>query len=284
MKKICFLALAAIALAFMIVGCDIEGKDIDAIEELVLADEVWFDAGSPEDKDTSYASTMVEADSLWWWIRGGPRTHDTADVFVDVVGDSGYVEWSRNNYASLIVFPWISDDTIPQSWIKDLSEKTEIHGIFRRTGTASEDDRGWELEKISCAVGASNNTNTVSIDKIEIEAVDGDPKVTIEDPLNTFYDVKDLVAFNSAESVTVTLYTNSENTVVFLHTIVAIWPIRTPFENMGGGIHQGTWRVQLLEHVPRFAIFDVMHESTLWDEDYAYDYSGVLFPYTIKNE
>jgi hypothetical protein len=283
MKKICCLALVAIALAFMIVGCDMEGKDIDAIGELVLADEVWFDAGSPEDKDTSYASVMAEADSLWWWIRG-PQEHDDPIIDVYVDGDSAYVEWSRNNSGSIIVFPWVGDDTVPETWIKDLSENAKIRGIYRRTGEVSDENRGWELEKISCAIGSSNDTNAVSIDKIEIEAVDGDPKVTIEDPLNTFYDVKDLVAFNSAESVTITIYTNSENTVAFLHTIVAIWPIRTPFENMGEGVHQGTWQVQLLEHVPRFAIFDVMHESTLWDEDYAYDYSGVLFPYTIKNE
>lgn len=282
MRKIGFLAVAFIALAFMIVGCDMTGKDMEAIKELVLADEVWFDAGSPEDKDTSYASTMAEADSLWWWIRGGPRTHDTPDIVIDVEGDSGYVEWSRNNYATLIVFPWLEDSV--DTWMKELSENASVRGIFRQTGAASDPNRGWELEKISCAIGSSNNTNTVSIDKIEIEAVDGDPKVTIEDPLNTFYDVKDLTAFNSAESVTITIYTNSENTVAFLHTIVAIWPIRTPFENMGGGVHQGTWQVQLLENVPRFAIFDVMHESTLWDEEYAYDYSGVLFPYTIKNE
>ncbi len=281
MKKICFLAVAFVAIAFMIVGCNIEDKDIDAIEELVLSDEVWFDAETPEDSTREQPTMlMATADSIFWWR--GPQAPDAPDIFVDPVGDSGYVEWSRHSTGNVNIFAFLPD-TGWVHWDKPLGETSEIRGIFRRTGAAADSNRGWVLEKISCAVGKSDN-GTITIDSIHIEAVDGDPKVTIEDPLNTFYDVKDLTAFNSAESVTVTLYTNSENTVAFLHTIVAIWPIRTPFENMGGGVHQGTWRVQLLEHVPRFAIFDVMHESTLWDEDYAYDYSGVLFPYTIKNE
>ena len=215
-------------------------------------------------------------------------TPDTPDVFVDIVGDSGHVEWVRNNNGTLISFPYLYDDTADvvyiDTWMKEFSEEASIRAIFRRTGTRRDDNHGWELEKVSCAVGNSNETNTITIDSINIKAVDGDPDVTLIDPLEIYYDVDDLIAFNSAESVTITLYTNEENTVAFVHTIVGIWPTRTPFENMGGGVHQGTWTVQFVENFTRFAIFDVMHESTLWDDEYGYDYAGVLFPYTISNQ
>jgi len=277
--------------AGVFVSCNIiDDQDYEAIKALVLSDDVWFDAGSPNDSTVNQPSsaplTMATADSLWWWVRN-MGTPDTPDVFVDIVGDSGHVEWVRNNNGTLISFPYLHDTVnvaYIDTWMKEFSEEASIRAIFRRTGTRRDDNHGWELEKVSCAAGNSNETNTITIDSVNVRAVDGDPDVTIVDPLNTYFDVDELTAFNSAESVTVTLYTNNENTVAFLHTIVAIWPTRTPFENMGGGVHQGTWTVQLLQNVPRFAIFDVMHESSLWDDEYGYDYAGVLFPYTISNQ
>jgi len=286
MKKIGLAAAALAVFAFATVGCDVVDKDIEAIKELVLSDEVWFDAGSPEDSSvTPSGGVLAAADSLWLWIRG-PQTHDTASISIEVVGDSAYVEWSRNNYGSINSFPYIYDEEGDSVyigfWQKELAESASIRGIYRRTGNPNDSARGWTIEKISCAIGASTGTSSVRIDSIHIKNAGGEYDFTITDPLNTFYDVTDLVAFHSGEEVTVTLYTNDEHTVAFLHTLVFVWPVRTDFENMGGGVHQGTWNVQLLQNIPRFAIFDVMDSMTLYDETYPYDYSGVLFPYTIQ--
>jgi len=56
--------------------------------------------------------------------------------------------------------------------------------------------------------------------------------------------------------------------------------VRAPFEDKGGGVHEGVWKAQLVPF-PRFAIFDLMETSTIWSEDGVYDFHGILFPYTI---
>lgn len=277
MKKSLFLPAVCVALAALIAGCAGRNEELDkeAITDLVAADTVWFDAGTPEDSTREQPTMlMATADSIFWWR--GSQTPDAPDIFVDPVGDSGYVEWNRHSTGNVNIFAFLPD-TGWVHWDKPLGETSEIRGIFRRTGAAADSNRGWVLEKISCAVGKSDN-GTITIDSIHIVSSEND--IWLKSPfVDHFYDVADLVTFNSLEEVTMTIYTTSDKeTVAYLHAIVGLWPVRDTFANMGDGVHEGTWNAQLIP-AARFVIFDVMANSTLWDDDGTYDYTGVLFPY-----
>ena len=51
MKKIVLLAMSVAIAAGVFVSCNIiDDEDYEAIKALVLSDEVWFDAGSPNDR------------------------------------------------------------------------------------------------------------------------------------------------------------------------------------------------------------------------------------------
>lgn len=278
MRKIGVLAVAFVAFTFMIVGCGTVGKDIEAIKELILADDVWFDAGTPEDTTINEpSSSFFTAESLFWWR--GPQTKADPEIDVQVDGDSAWAKWTRNHTAILNIFAFESD-TGWMHWTKDISEYSEIRATFKNTGVDNEFD-GWELDKISCAIGNSNNS-TVSLDSFHVTSARTGQDFWVTDPLNSYYDVADLIAFGSWEEVTVTLYTSGDEAIAFVHTIVGLWPVRDTFSMIEPGIHQGTWVVQLFEG-PRFAIFDVMAKNTLYEQEDAYQYSGILLPYQIKN-
>ncbi|TKJ37217.1 hypothetical protein CEE36_11255 [candidate division TA06 bacterium B3_TA06] len=279
MKKICFLALAAIVLAFMIVGCDIEGKDIDAIQELVLADEVWFDANT--EVDSTGGGSMFFGDTasgvIWWRTA---QTHDEPVIDVQVDGDSGWVEWSRGNFGSVTIWAFVPDSNKWFFWEKELSETAKVRAVFRKTGSDADPNRGWELEKISCAVGASTGGD-LNIDKIHITSAETGYDFEITDPLDTYYDIdEDMVTFKAGEEVTVTLYVNDTNTVAFIHSFTLLGYVRGPFPENEGGVHSGTWEVQRIPF-PRWVIFDVMTKPTLYDSEGEYEFSGILFPYYI---
>jgi hypothetical protein len=171
--------------------------------------------------------------------------------------------------------PWVL-------WDKNLAETAEVRATFLRTGTVDDEHRGWQLHTISLAYGASDSVNTVRIDSVRINCLSY-PDLLIADPLNTYYDVEDLLTFQSLEDVTVTLYTNVVDGNAFLHTFILAWPyyVRLPFANMGNGVYQGTWNAQIIA-VPRFAIFDLLSHSTIYTETDPYDFNGWLLPYTIS--
>jgi hypothetical protein len=279
MKKIVFLTITVLVLTFMIIGCENVEKDIEAIKELVLADEVWFDAGTPEDSTINDPSSLFfTAETLYWWR--GHATPLEPDIDVQVDGDSAWVEWTRDHTAELNIFAWEPDTANPDTgawyhWTKDISEHSAIRATLKNTGAANNYD-GWELDKISCATGNSEG-NTVTLDSIHIVSQDND--IWLTPPyLDYFYDIDSLTPFYSLEEVNMTAYTSGAEAVVFLHTIVGFWPIRDTFSTVSEGEHTGTWNAQWWP-ANRFIIFDVMAKSTLWNDDGVYDYSGVLFPY-----
>ncbi len=270
------LVIAVLALAVIVSQCAKE-TDEDAIRDLIAADTVWFNPNSEVDSTSSDADqdTIV----IWW---RGQQTHDEPIIDIQIVEDSAWVSFSRGNFgyfyslARIDTMPWVL-------WTKDLSETAEIRATFLRTGTEDDEYRGWELHTISLAYGVSNTVNTVAIDSIRISCLSY-PDLVITDPLNTYYDVQNLITFQSLEDVTVTLYTNVADGHAFLHTFIVALPyyVRLPFENMGNGVYEGTWDAQLVPF-PRFAIFDVMPHSTIYSPDGSYDFNGWLLPYNITN-
>jgi hypothetical protein len=274
------LVFSFLAFAALFTGCSRNNEELDkaAIRTLVDSDTVWFNLNTTVDS-TGTSSALMDTVKGIIWLRG-PQTHDSATALIEVVGDSGRVEWSRHNYGKIGIWALVgleTKDTIVV-WEKDLIETAKVRGIYRRTGSESDSNRGWVLEKISCAVASSEGYNTVNIDSFHVKSQDYD--LTITDPLNTFYDIATLVTFHSGESVTLTLYANEAETDAFIHSFVLTGYVRAPFTNQGGGIQEGTWNAQLIPF-PRFAIFDLMAHSTLWTEDGTYDFNGILFPYNI---
>ncbi|UCG30346.1 MAG: hypothetical protein JSV53_00275 [candidate division WOR-3 bacterium] len=274
MKRKLFVA-AVLVMAVAISQCSKE-TDEDAIRNLIEADTIWFNPNSEVDSTTSDDRDTV---AIWW---RGVQTHDEPIIDIQITGDSAWVSFSRGNFghfyslAKIDTMPWVL-------WDKNLSETAQLRAIFMRTGEESDENRGWELDKISLAFGQSNTVNTVSIDSLRIttqtEAVD----MLIVDPLNTYFDLESLVTFQAGEQVTLTLYTNVADGHAFLHTFILAWPfyIRLPFTNMGDGVFQGTWHAQLVA-IPRFAIFDLMPHSTIYTQEGPYDFNGWLLPYMIS--
>lgn len=274
MKRKLFVA-AVLVMAVAISQCSKE-TDEDAIRNLIEADTIWFNPNSEVDSTSSDDRDTV---AIWW---RGVQTHDEPIIDIQITGDSAWVSFSRGNFghfyslAKIDTMPWVL-------WDKNLSETAQLRAIFMRTGEESDENRGWELDKISLAFGQSNTVNTVSIDSLRIttqtEAVD----MLIVDPLNTYFDLESLVTFQAGEQVTLTLYTNVADGHAFLHTFILAWPfyIRLPFTNMGDGVFQGTWHAQLVA-IPRFAIFDLMPHSTIYTQEGPYDFNGWLLPYMIS--
>ena len=269
------ITVTALAIAVLMISCA-EQTDEEAIEALIMSDNVWFDANTRVDSTSNSSRDTV---IIWW---RGPQTHNEPTIEIDIVGDSAWVSWQRSNYGLLKIWAWC--DTAPwMSWDKDLSETAQLRATFLRIGEVSDENRGWQLNSISLAYGVSDPVNTVQIDSLRINSSNYTDLI-INDPLNTFYLIDSLVPFTSGEPVTLTLYTNVADGRAFLHTFVLAWPfyLRLPFTNLGDGVYEGTWNAQLVEF-PRFAIFDLVSHSTLYTPDGAYDFNGWLLPYNISS-
>ncbi len=196
------------------------------------------------------------------------------------MGDSAWVEWSRKNYGPFytMVKP---PDTTWLLWTKRLVETVRLRAVFRKDRPGTGDEPEWRLDRISLATGRSDSVNSVRIDSVRVQSTTN-PDLLVRDPLNTFFDVDELVGFQPGEVVTVTLYTTGENTRAFIHTFVLRWPfyVRAEFQPAGEGVFRGVWPAQVIPF-PRFAIFDLLSRGTIESENGGYDFSGWLFPYRI---
>lgn len=275
-KKLCAIGITLL-LMVVLTGCG-EETDEEVIESLIMSDTIWFNANTTVDSTSTSSSASRDTTIVWW---RGVQTHNDPTIEINIVGDSAWVSWQRSNYGHLYsLAKW---DTLPWVlWTKQLSETAQICATFLRTGTTSDENRGWQIHSISLAYGESDSVNTVRIDSLRIESLSY-PDLVIDDPLNTFYRVDSLLTFTSGESVTLTLYTNVIDGHAFLHSFILAWPyyVRLPFTNQGEGVYQGTWNAQIIA-VPRFAIFDVLSNSTLYTSEDIYDFNGWLLPYTIS--
>lgn len=251
--------------------------DRAAIEELVRADTVHFAASTQQDSTGS--GFLVDGETTFVWWRGA-QTHDSALVVVSVEKDSATVTWARHNYGwlNVLLLRWGQPAVI---WNKPLAELVQLSAVYVRVGKQTDEGRGWRFRRISLAAGRSDSVNTVRIDSLRIQSSLRNTLIT--NPLTTYYRADSLVSFTPGEQVTLTLYTNATDGVAFLHTFILAWPfyIRLRFEDAGNGVFTGTWRAQGWPSF-RFAIFDLMSRSTIYQETGPYDFNGWLFPYRIQ--
>ncbi|MGQ9707258.1 MAG: hypothetical protein ACUVUR_00060 [bacterium] len=251
--------------------------DRAAILTLVEKDTVHFNTSTSHDSTSSGYFTAGDTQVLWW---RGPQTHDTAMITVGVAGDSAQVTWERHNFGEFHILAKPPDTSLVL-WNKNLIETARLCAIFKREGKESDSDRGWRLKKISLAMASSDSVNTVRIDSVRLHS--SLRELLIVSPLTTFFPIESLFSFTPGEEVTITLYTNATEGLAFLHTFILVWPfyVRVPFNYQGDGIFQGTWHTQLVPSF-RFAIFDLLHRSTIYSPDAPYDFNGWLFAYQIK--
>ncbi len=251
-------------------------QDKTAIRALVEGDTTYFKGGTAG--DSSENSMFLDDTTIGIWWRGA-QTHDSTPVVeVGLLGDSAWVAWHQHNYGQL--FHWVkTSDTTAVLWIKELAEKVQLNAVFKREGDQAEVNRGWKLKKISLVDGTSDSVNSVKIDSLKIHSTLRE--ITIIDPLNTYYFTDSLVSFTPGEQLTITLYTNADDGLAFLHAFWGWLFVRIPFESQGNGVFTGTWNAQIIPGL-RFAIFDFVSNGTLLEPTAAYDYKGWLFPYLIK--
>jgi hypothetical protein len=279
MRKLAVVVTAA-ALVAVLPSCQKRDPAADraAIESLVRQDSVHF-AGSTQ-HDSAGTGLLVDGETTFVWWRGA-QTHDSApDVVVSVTEDSATVLWSQHNYGwfHVLLLQW-GQPAI--AWNKTLSELVQLAAVFTREGQQSDNDRGWRFRRISLAAGVSDSANTVRIDSLRVTS--SLQSTLIVNPLTTFYRGDSLVTFTPGELVTLTLYTNADDAVAYLHTFVMVWPfyIRLNFTDAGNGVFTGTWHAQGWPSF-HFAIFDVMNRATIYQESGSYDFNGWLFPYLIQ--
>lgn len=278
MRRAFLFGVAVVVTALLVSACKKADPDADAaaIRDLVTEDTVHFKAGTAGDSTEGGFLLDDTTVGLWW---RGPQTHDSQPTIdVEVVDDSAWVGWHQSNYGEFIHWVRTSDSTSVR-WIKELTERVQLNAIFRREGDQTDTDRGWRLKRISLVSGVSDTANTVLIDSLRIQSSIRD--IMIVDPLNTYYMLDSLVTFTPGEQLTLTLYTNMAEGRAFLHAFWGWLLLRHPFEHQGEGVHTGTWNAQVIPGF-RFAIFDLITESTLLDPAAPYDYNGWLFPYKIQ--
>jgi hypothetical protein len=143
MKRTVFVS-ALLILAVFISQCAKE-TDEDAIRDLIVADTIWFNPKTTVDS----TSSDEDQDTVVIWWRG-VQDHDDPIIDIQITGDSAWVAYSRGNFGHFYSLARI--DTLPWVlWDKILSETAMVRATFLRTGTESDEHRGWELHTISLA-------------------------------------------------------------------------------------------------------------------------------------
>lgn len=291
MKRLPLILFLAVLIALP--GCSKKSSnpeqltDREAIEDLASGSD-WFKLTNhfegeavSDSGDTSTTAGKVLCDTLTVLWGRKITGHPDPQVTIEITGDSAFVSWEINTVGYFHIVKWVSDSG---RWVhikKPLSETANLYAIFKRRGAVNLPHRGWELAKISGAEGVSDSMCTVEILSVNIQSNSYD--TTITDPLELF-DIRDVFTFQTEEEVKLTVETNGESAKPFLHIFTHHWPwhFRIPFQKEEGGTFIGTWRVQRIPAV-RFAVFDLLHHDTIYDDNYPYDFNGWLFPYMTKS-
>ncbi|RKX70964.1 hypothetical protein DRP53_03095 [candidate division WOR-3 bacterium] len=281
MKK---LALFLIPVVLLLCTSGVE-KDKEALKDYIAGDTILFNTTThfegravSDSGDTLPPSTFDTLNTVLWGRE--ITSHPEPEIEIEINGDSAYVIYTGHNLGTIDLFYMLPDSSY-KLLKKLLSETFEIRAIFKRLGNTDDEYRGWKLTNISGSIGQSDSVATVKIDSIRITTSTTKIDTLITDPM-TIIDTANVMVFKPLEEVTITVYTNTLDAKLFLHTFILIWPyhIRIPFTNNGDGSYTGTWHVQLIPSI-RFAIFDMLHWDTLYDDNYSYDFMGWLIPYII---
>ncbi|MDD2889135.1 MAG: hypothetical protein PHE49_00660 [bacterium] len=296
MKKLLSLGLSLV-FVLGVIGCgkekpvDETAADRQAVEDMVRASE-WFQSNEAQTDTTKPPTKKSKGNNIIGdplWVRAVADTGNHLDINVSITGDSAYVEWTLDKEGLF----WIlgAQEAAGDSGLdttlffapKPLSETSKMYGIYKRTGARTSTHRGWALRKISGVSGYSNVQHTVRIDSMRIQCKTY-PDTVLTNPSGYLFDMENALNFAPAESVTITLYTNTSNAEAYLH----LWPewlVRIPMKNNGDGTftNEQKWCIPFLPQMTRFAWFDLIGKNTIHDTEYGYDYDGWLYPYLNKN-
>ncbi len=284
------LLVVCLFVPFILVGCQKSTEEADLDEQAIvdmMGGSEWFDLtghfeGTPVDDSGSTDTTYFVKDSIVPILWGRRITgHPNSEVGITITGDSAFVSFTIHTVGTLNILGWDPDT----GWVglqKPLDETSQLSAVYKRTGTATDVHRGWELTDISGAEGASDSVCTVRIDSVRIQSTSYQDTV-LTDPLDII-PIENTMTFTPGEQVTLTVYTNDSTLRLFLHVFVHWWPwhVRVPFANVGNGSYTGIWHAQLVPAV-RFAVFDALQYETLHDDAYPYDFNGWLFPYVVSD-
>ena len=281
-----------LAILIALPGCSKKSEnpqltDEEAIQEFASGSD-WFKLTNhfegeavSDSGDTSTTAGKILWDTLTVLWGRKITGHPDPQATIEITGDSAFVSWEINTVGYFHIVKWVSDSG---RWVhikKPLSETANLHAIFKRMDETNLTYRGWELTKISGAEGTSDSVCTVEILSVNIQS-ESYPDTTITDPL-VLFDIEDVLTFQTGEEVTLTVETNGMPAELFLHVFTDHWPwhFRIPFHNEEDGTYTGTWTVQRIPAV-RFAVFDLLHHDTIYDDSYPYDFNGWLFPYLTE--
>jgi hypothetical protein len=226
---------------------------------------------------------IIELDSITPVFWGRTHTdHPDPTLIIELFDDSAHVAFEGHNVGLFQILTFDPDT----GWIlvdKTLEETFWIMGIFKRLGSTDETDRGWELTDITGVLGESDAFQTVEIDSFRLET-DNYPDTLIHDPLD-YIDLDEVLSFDPADEVTITVYANDSTARAFVHVFVAFWPyhIRLPLQHIGSGAFQTQWpwRVAAISGV-RLMVLDLISHETLWTDENVYDFNGWLLPYVVE--
>ncbi|MDD5530844.1 MAG: hypothetical protein PHX21_12575 [bacterium] len=297
-KKILTLGLSLV-FVFGIIGCgkekpvDEQAADKVAVEDMVRA-SAWFQSDASQTDNTDTTTQKGKGNNIIGtplWGRAVADTGNHLNISISVTGDSAYVEWTLDREGLFVILGQeevVGDSGLDTIGIwppctKSLSETSKMYGVFKRTGSRSSTNRGWTLRKISGVSGYSNIKHTVRIDSMRIQCKTY-PDTVLTNPSGYLFDMENALNFAPAESITITLYTNTSNAEAYLH----LWPewlVRIPMKNNGDGTftNEQKWCIPFLPQITRFAWFDLIGKSTIHDTQDSYDYDGWLYPYLNKN-
>ena len=305
MKKFIAISMMALLIALVsFIGCgkdqasEAEQDDV-AIRSFIAGDTLWFNPDQHyEDSATNdsgggigslgpgsgMAGIFGDIIPLCWGRQ--VLGHPNPQVTIEINGDSAYIAWEIHNVGYFNIYAWDPDSGTSGDWVsikKALSETIRISAFFQRTGEPGDPYRGWDLYAISGAWGTSEpeGSRTVTIDSLRIECTTY-PDTVFSTPL-CITPILQTLTFAPGETVILTVYSNDPEAKVFFHVFRNTWPfhIRIPFTyNNNDGSYTGTWNAELIPAV-RIAVFDMMHKSTLEDDEYVYDSNGWLFFYLV---
>ena len=258
--------------------------DQEAIQELLFTEYAdWVDITEAYDGDSTEGDAhLMSRDTLYglvaWWRRHF-WNQQIRDLNIHIENDSAWVTLYREIPGRLnLIFR--TDTTPPETLVrytKSLTDYSERHLLFVRTGPVTAPHRGWELRAIS-NVEVTSQSPTLQIDSLRITGGEYDTVVT--DPL-VLQERDKVFAFPPGTPVTLTLYVNEpENAAPYLHHPEARHRFRRRRFQYEDGHFVGTWTTPITPGVYHTAV-DVLHRATLITNDYPYDAHLWLFVYRV---
>ena len=247
--------------------------DEGAIKGLVASSE-WFNADDHFEGGADSSGALSAPISPFAW--GRERTQPIQrTITINQVGDSAHVTVNGKVIGILHIWAFPADTDTVMNIQKPLEVDYSRTAIFKKTGEDVDDYRGWVLVKISGANVVSTPTFTVRMDSVHLMGANLD--TTLTDP-TTLFDITNALSFTPGDSVDVTVYTNDNTALVYLHPFRLGG--REKFKNNGDGSYSGTWVIPSVD-IHRVA-FDLIQWETLYDDSYDHDSNIWVYPYKVQ--